>query len=260
MNDGPNSLHGATIGFDKRIWDVTRILHGPDRAGLELHYLSPDGEMGYPGNLSTHVTYTLTNDDAVRIDYRATTDAPTIINLTNHAYWNLAGEGSGPIDDHVLTLPAQAYTPVDSTLTPAGVIAPVADTPFDFTNPTAIGARLRDATTAQIRFARGYDHTFVLSSNGSTNPVLAAHVWEPTSGRALDVYTTEPGIHFYSGNFLDGTLTGTSRKSYRQGDGFALETQHLPDSPNRPDFPSTVLRPGEVFTSTTIYRLSVEGS
>jgi len=233
INNPPNSLHGGFIGFDKIVWDVTQIQHSSHSVGLVLHLFSPDGDQGYPGNLSVFVTYTLTNDNEIKIDYRATTDAQTVVNLTNHAYWNLAGDGSGAIYDHVLTLAADHYTPVDSTLIPTGVIAPVVGTPFDFTSPTAIGDRIRDASSQQILYGRGYDHNFVLNSGGSMTPVLAAHVWEPTSRRTLDIYTTEPGIQFYSGNFLDGTLIGTSGKLYRQGDGFALETQHFPDSPNK---------------------------
>jgi aldose 1-epimerase len=254
-NDGTNSLHGGTAGFDKRVWQAAVVPPTRDGVGLKLQYTSPDGEMGYPGTLAVNVTYTLANDDSLRIDYRATTDAATVVNLTNHTYWNLAGEASGTICDHILTLYADRYTPVDRTLIPSGEIAPVAGTPLDFTTPTRIGARIREAFP-QLAIAHGYDHNVVLERVDTLSPILAARVREPTSGRELEVFTTEPGIQFYSGNFLDGTLRGTSGRTYRQSDGFALETQHFPDSPNHPEFPSTVLRPGDVFESTTVYRLS----
>ena len=254
-NDGTNSLHGGTAGFDKRVWQAAVVPPTRDGVGLKLQYTSPDGEMGYPGTLAVNVTYTLANDDSLGIDYRATTDAATVVNLTNHTYWNLAGEASGTICDHILTLYADRYTPVDRTLIPSGEIAPVAGTPLDFTTPTRIGARIREAFP-QLAIAHGYDHNVVLERVDTLSPILAARVREPTSGRELEVFTTEPGIQFYSGNFLDGTLRGTSGRTYRQNDGFALETQHFPDSPNHPEFPSTVLRPGDVFESSTVYRLS----
>jgi len=254
-NDGTNSLHGGTAGLDKRVWQAAVVPLTRDSVGLKLQYTSPDGEMGYPGTLAVHVTYTLANDDSLRIDYRTTTDAATVVNLTNHTYWNLAGEGSGTICDYILTLYADRYTPVDCTLIPSGEIAPVAGTPLDFTTPTRIGARIREAFP-QLAIAHGYDHNVVLERVDTLSLMLAARVREPTSGRELEVFTTEPGIQFYSGNFLDGTLRGTSGRTYRQNDGFALETQHFPGSPNHPEFPSTMLRPGDVFESTTVYRLS----
>lgn len=245
VNAAPSSLHGGIDGFDRKVWSAAVLPATRNRVGLELHYTSPHREEGYPGALSVDVTYALTNRNALRIGYRATSSKPTVLNLTNHTYWNLAGEGSGTIDDHVVRLNASHYTPIDAALLPTGEIAPVAGTPFDFTQSVAIGDRR-------------YDHNWVLDrAPGSAKLIEAARVFDPGSGRTLEVLTTEPGIQLYTGNFLDGTLAGTSGKAYRLGDGLALETQHFPDSPNRPAFPSTVLRPGETFTSTTVFRLSV---
>jgi aldose 1-epimerase len=256
-NNGPNHLHGGVKGFDKRVWSATEVQSG-NSVGLRLNYTSLDDEEGYPGTLDVEMTYTLTKNNSIRMDYHATTDAPTIVNLTNHAYFNLVGEGTGTIEGHLLRLHADQYTPVDETLIPTGEIAPVAGTPFDFRKRHAIGERIRD-NHEQIDFGRGYDHNFVLNRPNpeDTSMIVAARVFEPTTGRALVIKTTEPGIQFYSGNFLDGTLVGTSGKFYRQTDGFALETQHYPDSPNKPQFPSTELRPGEEYETTTVYRFLV---
>ena len=242
------------MGFDKVVWRAEPFETG-DSAGVVFHYQSDDGDEGYPGTLDVTVTYTLTADDALVFDYHATTDAPTPVNLTQHSYFNLAGDGSGDILDHVLTLQADRFTPVDETLIPTGDLAPVAGTPFDFTMPTAIGARI-DADHEQLRFGGGYDHNFVLNREGP-GLVHAAHVMAPSTGRTLDVHTTEPGVQFYSGNFLDGSITGKTGRVYHHRYGFCLETQHFPNSPNQPDFPSTIVRPGEEYRSRTVLGFGV---
>ncbi|NOL42561.1 galactose mutarotase [Kribbella sandramycini] len=258
LNNGENALHGGTLGFDKKVWSA-KIVQSAKAVGVAFTYVSPDGEMGFPGELTSTVTYTLDRDDNLRIEYHATVKGkPTIVNLTNHVYFNLGGEGSGPIDGHVLQLNAPKYTPVDATLIPTGEIAPVAGTPFDFTKPTAIGARLR-GDHPQLVVGRGYDHNFVLGGKtGADGLRFAARFWEPEDGRTITVHTSEPGAQFYSGNFLDGTFRGIGDRAYRQGDAFAFETQHFPDSPNQPNFPSTVLRPGQTYRSTTVYNFGTK--
>jgi aldose 1-epimerase len=263
LNDGPNTLHGGPGGFSERVWTATDVSDG-EVAALQLELVSDDGDQGFPGTLTTTVTYTLDAESRLTVHYEATTDAPTVVNLTQHTYWNLAGEGSGDVYDHELQLNASGFTPVGETLIPTGEIAPVEGTPFDFREPTAIGARIRVADQ-QLLYGQGYDHNWVLdreddgAREGSDSEDAleeAAVLHDPDSGRTLTISTTEPGIQFYSGNFLNGTLVGTGGGVYRQGDGLALETQHFPDSPNQPDFPSTVLRPGEVYDSTTVFELT----
>lgn len=257
INNDPNSLHGGFEGFDTKVWAATPIQNG-NRVALQLDYTSIDGEEGYPGNLDVQVTYTLTRDQKLEIHYTATTDAPTVVNLTNHTYWNLQGEGTSSILDHELTLPASGYTPVDSTLIPTGEIADVTGTPMDFREATPIGERIREPFE-QLLFGQGYDHNWVLDRPDDDSLQLAAKLRDPDSGRTLRMWTTEPGIQFYSGNFLDATLVGTGGNVYRQSDGLALETQHFPDSPNQPQFPSTTLQPGETYDTTTVFDLSKGG-
>ncbi|CAL9439624.1 aldose epimerase family protein [Streptomyces sp. enrichment culture] len=251
VNDGENSLHGGALGFDYRVWDVEPFTEGPD-TGLVLHYTSVDGEMGYPGTLRAKVTYTLTRRGDWRIDYEATTDKATVVNLTSHVYWNLAGEGSGTVEDHELSIAASRYTPTDAGLIPTGELARVSGTPFDFRRAKPVGRDLRDAHP-QLVTAQGFDHNWVLDKGVTHRPEHIATLRDPGSGRTLRIATDQPGLQFYSGNFLDGTLTGTGGALYRQGDALCLETQHFPDSPNQPSFPSTVLRPGETYRTSTVH-------
>jgi len=252
-NNGPNHLHGGVRGFDKIVWHA-EMLESDSGVAVIFTHTSPDGDEGYPGTLSVRVTYTLTPNNELVVDYLATTDHATPINLSQHTYFNLAGDGRRDVLEHVLTISAAHFTPVDATLIPTGVIAPVAGTPFDFTTPTAIGARI-DLEDEQLENGGGYDHNFVLDRDGA-GLAHAARVEEPTTGRVLDVYTTEPGLQFYSGNFLDGSIIGKSGWVYRRRYGFCLETQHFPDSPNQPVFPSTILRPGEEYRSRTVFVFS----
>jgi aldose 1-epimerase len=249
----PCHLHGGHRGFDKQTWAAEPYTDAGQDA-LRLRLRSPDGDEGYPGTLDVVMTYTLTHDNALRIDYEAGTDQPTPVNLTHHSYFNLAGAGRGNVLDHTLTLNARAFTPVDAGLIPTGQLAPVAGTPFDFTTPHRIGERI-DAPDEQLQLAGGYDHNFVLEPPAVAGGLVrAATVVEPTSGRRLVVETTEPGVQLYTGNFLIGTLVGKEGRRYAHRGGFCLETQHYPDSPNQPDFPSVILRPGRILRSTTVYR------
>ena len=256
VNNGPNSLHGGTKGFDKVNWTIVET-HGGPSPGVTLRYVSPDGDQGYPGTLTATAAYSLGADDALHVDYRATTDKPTIVNLSNHTYWNLAGEGS-PLGamGHVLTIPAAAYLPTDAGSIPTGELRPVAGTPFDFRSPKAVNQDVRDGRDPQVRIARGFDHNWVLSHAATPTPRRVARVEEPVSGRVMEVISDQPGLQVYSGNFLDGTVTGKSGRIYREGDALVLEPQRFPDAPNQPTFASARLDPGQVYENHIGFRFS----
>ncbi|WP_248794897.1 aldose epimerase family protein [Pseudomonas sp. MWU13-2105] len=259
LNDGPNSLHGGAQGFDKRVWKAQPV-KSKDSVGVKLSYLSADGEMGFPGNLNVEVTYSLNDSNELRIEYKASTDKPTVLNLTNHSYFNLAGAGNGDVLKQLATLHASQYTPVNGTLIPTGELAPVAGTPMDFRQPTAIGQHIRD-DHPQLKFAEpkqgGFDFNWVLDTKGDVSQ-LAADVRDPQSGRRLQLYTSEPGVQFYTSNFLDGTVKGKAGKTYAHWGAFTLETQHYPDSPNQPGFPTTRLDPGQTYTQSTVLKFSAD--
>lgn len=259
LNDGPNSLHGGAQGFDKQVWQAKSV-KDKDSVGVTLTYLSKDGEMGFPGNLKTEVTYRLNDHNELHIDYTATTDKPTVLNLTNHSYFNLAGAGNGDILKQVATLHASHYTPVNATLIPTGELAPVKGTPMDFLKPTPIGQHIK-ADHPQLKFAEpkqgGFDFNWALDTKGDVKQ-LAAEVHDPESGRRLQLYTTEPGVQFYTSNFLDGSVKGKGGETYQHWSGFTLETQHFPDAPNQPSFASTRLNPGQTYTQHTIFKFTAD--
>lgn len=256
VNNGVNSLHGGTKGFDKVVWRVLDVQRGPS-ASVTLGYTSPDGDQGYPGTLEVTATYALNERNELSVDYRATTDKPTVVNLSNHTYWNLAGEGSaGGVMGHRMTIPADAFHPTDSGAIPTGEFRPVAGTVFDFRRAAPIGDRVRDSRDQQIVFGKGYDHNWVVSRRASAQPRLMARVEDPGSGRVLEVLSAQPGIQFYSGNFLDGTVIGKAGRLYRQGDAFVLEPQMFPDTPNQPSFGSVRLDPGQTYRNQIIFRLA----
>ena len=252
-NNGANSLHGGTKGFSRKVWDAQQT----SDSSLILSYISGDGEEGYPGTLNVQVTYTVSSNNKLKIDYQASTDKSTVLNLTNHCYFNLNGQGSGTINNHLVMINADRFTPVDSTLIPTGKLEAVKGTPFDFTKPTAIAAHVNDSANQQVKFGKGYDHNFVLNSKGNIN-TKAAEVVGDASGIVMDVYTTQPGLQFYGGNFMDGTHTIKDNQKDAFRTAFCMETQHYPDSPNQLNFPSTELKPGQQYKATTIYAFSVK--
>ena len=254
QNNGPNHNHGGVIGFDKVVWEAKQI-----PGGVQFHRVSPDGDEGYPGNLDVTVTYTLTDDNELIIDYKATTDRATPVNLSNHSYFNLAGEGSESVLDHELTISANRMLPIDKTSIPVGKIIPVADTPFDFRQPKQVGRDI-DQADEQLAHGSGYDHTFVLNTTAVSSSEPAATLYDKNSGRMLQIFTDQPGLQLYTANFLDGSLVGKSGRPYLKRSAVCLETQHFPDSPNQPEFPSTILRPGEIYQTRTTYKFSVSDS
>jgi aldose 1-epimerase len=257
VNDGPNALHGGTTGFDKVLWTVLEAT----AASVTLRYVSPDGDQGDPGTLTATAVYSLSEDDVITVAYTATTDRPTVVNLSNHTYWNLAGEGSAETAmGHLLTIAADHYLPTDAAAIPTGEIRPVKGTPFDYRRPTAISARVRDASDQQILFGKGYDHNWVIDRRVAEEPRLMARIEEPTSGRAMDVWSNQPGLQFYSGNFLDATVVGKGGKLYRQGDAIVLEPQMFPDTPNRPEFGSVRLEPGQTYRNIIQFRFSTNAA
>lgn len=255
INDGPNSLHGGTKGFDKVAWTITKVVRSPEPS-VTMQYVSPDGDQGYPGRLTVTATYTLKHSDELDIDYRATTDKPTIVNISNHTYWNLSGEGSGSVMDDILTIPAASFTPVDASQIPTGEIRSVAGTDFDFRQGKPIGRDIRDGREPQLLRGRGYDLNWVISRSKAPAPRLMARVVDPHSGRELTLLSEQPGLQFYSGNFLDGTSVGKSGRIYRQGDAFVLEPQLFPDTPNQAAFGSAKLLPGQTYRNRIVYRFS----
>jgi aldose 1-epimerase len=258
VNDGPNALHGGLKGFDKQLWTIAKVASGKDAASVTLTYTSADGEEGYPGTMQVSATFTLTESNELHVTYRATSDKPTIVNLTNHSYFNLAGQASGiSATEAVVTIPAQSYTPVDATLIPTGAFTPVAGTPFDFRTPRRVADRLRDGRDEQIRIARGYDQNWVVSRAPVAGLQTVAKAEDPGSGRAMEILSNQPGVQFYTGNFLDGTVTGKGGTIYRQGDGLCFEPQVFPDTPNKPEFGSARLDPGETYENRIVYRFSV---
>lgn len=256
INNGANALHGGTLGFDKVLWEVTSVKSGPT-ASVTLRYVSPDGDQGYPGTMTVDAIYSLDENNDLRIEYVATTDRPTIANITNHAYWNLSGEGSANgAMGHVVTIPAESYLPTDSGAIPTGEYRPVAGTVFDFRKPTAIGDRVRDASDEQIVFGRGYDHNWVIGRKVTADQHLMARVEDPASGRGFELWSNQPGLQMYSGNFFDATSHGKSKKIYRMGDALVMEPQIFPDAPNQKNFPNARLAPGETYRNVMTYRLT----